>query len=77
VNSKFDGFEIQTGPILPVFTEFQKIRPVFLTLVHTACMEQSQHSRPWGAGKWRHMDVTGAGNKAKSYPCLDINGTCD
>jgi hypothetical protein len=32
VNNKIDGFGIRTGPIPPVFIEFQKIRPVFLTL---------------------------------------------
>jgi hypothetical protein len=36
VNSKFDGFENRTGPIPPVFTKFQKIRPVFLTLLPPA-----------------------------------------
>jgi hypothetical protein len=37
VNSKFGGFEIQTSPIPPVFPEFQKIQPVFLTLRPSAC----------------------------------------
>jgi hypothetical protein len=32
VNSKIGDFGIQTGPIPLVFTEFWKIRPVFLTL---------------------------------------------
>jgi hypothetical protein len=32
VNSKIDDFGIRTDPILPVVVEFQKIRPVFLTL---------------------------------------------
>jgi hypothetical protein len=35
VNSNFDGFGIRTGPIPPVFTEFRKIRPIFLTLIHS------------------------------------------
>jgi hypothetical protein len=33
VNSNFGGFGNRTSPIPPVFTEFQKIRPIFLTLV--------------------------------------------
>jgi hypothetical protein len=36
VNSKFGGFGIQTGPIPPIFVEFRKIRPIFLTLLVTA-----------------------------------------
>jgi hypothetical protein len=35
VNSKFGGFEIQIGPIPPVFTKFQKNQPIFLTLPPT------------------------------------------
>jgi hypothetical protein len=35
VNSNFDGFVIRTGPIPLVFTEFRKIRPVFVTRIST------------------------------------------
>jgi hypothetical protein len=42
VNSKFSGFGIRIGPIPPVFTEFQKIRPVFVTLMGSGIPSSGQ-----------------------------------
>jgi hypothetical protein len=47
VNSNFDDFGIWTGPILLVFTEFQKIRPVFITLVQTRSSRTGSVPRPF------------------------------
>jgi hypothetical protein len=45
VNSKFGGFGIRTGPIPPVFAEFQKIRPVFVTLIERREMGKGPSER--------------------------------
>jgi hypothetical protein len=49
VNSKFGGFEIQTGPIPPVFAEFWKIRPIFVTLVEPRSTTSGQSY--WAMGR--------------------------
>jgi hypothetical protein len=55
VNSKIGSFGIRTGPIPPVFTEFWKIRPVFLTLEETTF--HLFFSCPFGGECWRHLNT--------------------
>jgi hypothetical protein len=47
VNSNIGDFGIWTGPILLVFTEFQKIRPVFIILVQTRSSRTGSVPRPF------------------------------